>query len=401
MDNEVSELLREFGREGLYSKKESKSMNRDLHKEKLKKDFKQKIRLPENFPKVTFDSRPDGIWETSYIIASLYHNKPLSEFSFTPSLLDYKLLNFLEKNAICITRSTTETSVDANYLFLYKEVFLFLTIGTKEETDDVLLITGLIAYYDIEKGLPYELFDKFKTEPPVERSKIGIIKSGRGGMYVSKISLSHNQTFSFDHYNEDFVTFENNITNQLAEKKPGLFLFHGEPGTGKSSAIRHLVEKVKRNFIFIPPQMISHLSSPEFADIITDTHKGSVLILEDAEKALMKRESDDGFSNSTLVSSILNLTDGLYADLGQLAIIATYNCDRNLIDPALLRKGRLKAEYRFDKLDTDRAKLLAKKLGKNLNIKEPKTLADIFNDEEQYTNNEKSKKEPIGFGFSS
>jgi len=112
--------------------------------------------------------------------------------------------------------------------------------------------------------------------------------------------------------------------------------------------------------------MISHLSSPEFADIITDTHKGSVLILEDAEKALMKRESDDGFSNSTLVSSILNLTDGLYADLGQLAIIATYNCDRNLIDPALLRKGRLKAEYRFDKLDTDRAKLLVKKLGKNL-----------------------------------
>jgi ATP-dependent 26S proteasome regulatory subunit len=113
----------------------------------------------------------------------------------------------------------------------------------------------------------------------------------------------------------------------------------------------------------------------------------------------MKRESEDGFANSTLVSSILNLTDGLYADLGQLAIIATYNCDRNLIDPALLRKGRLKAEYRFDKLNKNKAKFLSDKLGKNISINNDMTLADIFNSEEQYSNNSKSEKKSIGFGF--
>lgn len=144
--------------------------------------------------------------------------------------------------------------------------------------------------------------------------------------------------------------------------------------------------------------MINQLSTPEFADIITDTNKGSVLILEDAEKALMKREAEDGFSNSTLVSSVLNLTDGLYADLGNTAIIATYNCNRNLIDPALLRKGRLKAEYKFDKLSKEKSQALMNSLGHNVNIKESMTIADIFNYDNQYTNIEGDRDAtPIGF----
>ena len=32
-------------------------------------------------------------------------------------------------------------------------------------------------------------------------------------------------------------------------------------------------------------------------------------------------------------------------------IIATFNCDLTTIDPALLRKGRLIANYEFNKLD--------------------------------------------------
>ena len=147
--------------------------------------------------------------------------------------------------------------------------------------------------------------------------------------------------------------------------------------------------------------MISQLSTPEFADIITDTNKGSVLILEDAEKALMKRETEDGFSNSTLVSSVLNLTDGLYADLSNIAIIATYNCDRNLIDSALLRKGRMKAEYKFKKLNKKKAQALMNKLGHDISVTEDMTLADIYNYEEQYTNaSDDREKKFIGFASS-
>ena len=294
-----------------------------------------------------------------------------------------------------------DSSSDASSLFLYENVFFYISTGSKEDKDDKLVVSGLTLYYSLENEVPYSVIEKFKKPLEPEKPKIGIIKHGRGGMYVSKLTLPNNFEFSLDHYNDDFKDFEEKIIKILSEKTPGLFLFHGAPGTGKSSAIRHLVNKVKRNFIFIPPQMINQLSTPEFADIITDTHKGSVLILEDAEKALMKRESEDGFSNSALVSSVLNLTDGLYADLGQLAVIATYNCDRNLIDPALLRKGRLKAEYRFDKLNKTKAQRLADKIQKNIIVEEDMSIADIFNHEEQMSNNEREEKRAIGFGFSS
>jgi hypothetical protein len=395
------DLLHDLGMDSFstrMSNLHSKVYDKAKHNALSKKEITSTHSFPENFPPIILDRKPDGIWELSYIIASQWFKNPVSEFCFTASEINYDFVEYLQNNATLILRSGYQSSADVNYLFLYKNVFFNISTGTKED-DEKLVITGISLYYTIEHPIPYEEVEKFMLPKEPEKPKIGIIKQGRGGMYVSKLNLSHNQTFSFDYYNEDFVEFEDRLVNLLSEKKPGLFLLHGEPGTGKSSAIRHLVEKVKRNFIFIPPQMISHLSSPEFADIITDSHKGSVLILEDAEKALMKRESDDGFSNSTLVSSVLNLTDGLYADLGQLAIIATYNCDRNLIDSALLRKGRLKAEYRFNKLEKERAQSLADKLEKDMKISEAMTLADIFNHEQQYSNNEREKKRAIGFGF--
>lgn len=61
-------------------------------------------------------------------------------------------------------------------------------------------------------------------------------------------------------------------------------------------------------------------------------------------------------------------------------IIATFNCDLTKIDPALLRKGRLIANYEFNKLDLDSAKILSDKLGFGTDaITEAMTLAEIYN----------------------
>lgn len=298
---------------------------------------------------------------------------------------------FKEKGEI-LFRSHSVGGLTTSYCVIYKGAFFNFSINKKSE----LLNFNIV--YPITIVPPLAEIEQYRIYADEEETKIGIIKSTKYGLIVSKLKIETSQNFDNDNYNDDFGDFFATLTKKLNEKKPGLYLFHGEPGTGKSSAIRHLLGQVKRNFIFIPPQMISQLSTPEFADIITDTNKGSVLILEDAEKALMKRESEDGFSNSTLVSSVLNLTDGLYADLSNIAIIATYNCDRNLIDSALLRKGRMKAEYRFEKLKKDKAQKLMDKLGHKFEVVEDMTLADIFNYEEQYTNVDRdNEKKHIGF----
>jgi ATP-dependent 26S proteasome regulatory subunit len=49
------------------------------------------------------------------------------------------------------------------------------------------------------------------------------------------------------------------------------------------------------------------------------------------------------------------------------------------IDKALLRKGRLIAEHKFEKLNLDDTNKLLKHIGKDMEVKEGMTLADIYN----------------------
>ena len=81
---------------------------------------------------------------------------------------------------------------------------------------------------------------------------------------------------------------------------------------------------------------------------------------------------------------MLNRSDGLLGDAMHQQIIATFNCDLASIDPALLRKGRLIANYEFNKLDIESAKTLSDKLGFGRDsVTEPMTLAEIYNQGDQ------------------
>lgn len=347
---------------------------------------------PTTVPDTVYSEQMYAPADYGWAICNRYHTKVPCNIMLTEK---YKLefISFLKKKGEIVWRSLQQGSNDISYIFLYKNVFVVISYHNYNKH-----LSGIIVYHPINVLPPLQDFELYKLPTEIKAAQIGIIKQTKYGLRVDKIRLKNTQMFSEDNYNNDFSTFFDNIKTKLADNRAGLYLLHGEPGTGKSSAIRHLITQVDRDFVFVPPQMVNLLSTPEFADIITDTNRGSVLVIEDAEKALMKRETEDGFSNSTLVSSILNLTDGLYADLGNIAVIATYNCDRNLIDNALLRKGRMKAEYKFDKLSVERSQLLINKLGHGYTVTEPMSIADIFNYDDQYTNiDDDREKKPIGF----
>ena len=308
------------------------------------------------------------------------------------------LLNFLQESGTVILRKVYDNNdlPEVAYIFEYNSYFITFTV-TFDSDHENPFINGFSAYHPININPDFNVFSKFEIKPK-NTPKIGIIKSNRYGPYVSWMEHNTNLEFKYDYYNDDFSVFFGDLKEKLKENKTGLYLLYGEAGTGKSSTIRHLITQTDRPVVFIPPQMISCLSSPDFTDLVTSSLKNCILVIEDAEKALMKRESQDGFFNSELVSSILNLTDGLYADLANTSIIATYNCDRSLIDPALLRKGRLRSEYHFRKLSVDKAKKLMKDLGHEGTVNEEMSLADIFNFDKQYTNDVKEKKRAVGFG---
>ena len=124
----------------------------------------------------------------------------------------------------------------------------------------------------------------------------------------------------------------------------------------KTTYIRHLTGLVKKEIIFLPNNMVDILATPEFIPFMMK-YPNSILIIEDAEKVVRSR---NGNGNETSVSNLLNLSDGILGDCLKTQIVATFNTDRQLIDKALLRKGRLIAEYLFDDLCVDKTNKLFK-----------------------------------------
>lgn len=196
-------------------------------------------------------------------------------------------------------------------------------------------------------------------------------------------------------YGESFVDKYADIVDKLRNNKHGLFIFHGEPGTGKTTLIRKLVSELAedKTIIYVPSYFMYEIASPELISFISK-FRNSVLLLEDAEMILTSSEEE----RSQAVSNILNISDGLLNDHMDMQIIATFNAQKKVIDEALLRKGRLMVDYKFKKLTAIQATKLSKYIGLNKTYSTPMTLAEIYEEKtgKQLVENELNTKK-IGF----
>lgn len=179
------------------------------------------------------------------------------------------------------------------------------------------------------------------------------------------------------HYGKKFIPQLDELIVNLRTKYHGLFLLYGDPGTGKTTLIRYLINVLcnDKTVIYVPAYMIEQLANPEFISFL-QSHKESILILEDAEFALQARSDEFG---AQAVSNLLNITNGLLNDATKIQVIATFNMDKKNIDKALLRPGRLLGDLKFDKLSIEESKALAASLEKEFDITVPMSVAEIYN----------------------
>lgn len=196
---------------------------------------------------------------------------------------------------------------------------------------------------------------------------------------LHELEIVPKQNFDInDLYNDDFSNVDAKIRQFIDEpKRSGLVILHGVCGSGKTTYIKDIVAHSSAKFVFIPMDVAEHLTSPDFIDFVSKNLKEFVLVIEDCEQLLFDRAKTKGHINNALVS-ILNLTDGLLGEALQLKFICTFNNDLCYIDPALLRPGRLVAEYQFTPLSAQKTTSLLNKLGHCGNF-ESMTLAEIFN----------------------
>ena len=287
-------------------------------------------------------------------------------------------------------------------MFLGNDLFITLSSWPKLAETPISIPTGF--YYAVDKAdvvveMVTWLKDKIKPlkykKPDNDEIKVGIAyRDVKGNLDVTDKYIKIND-ISLDQFEDELPN--NKIVDELHKDRPGVIIFHGEPGCGKSSYIKYLIKTCQdKNFIIISQDLLRDVDS--FRKLLLNVKDdNSVFIIEDCENLVKSRESGD---NNIIISDFLNITDGIYGDLFKMKFILTFNTDTRTIDPALLRKGRLKCKYQFGKLKGDKLKALAKKLGiedlSEEKIKTGMTLSDIFNYGDD-NGGEIKKRTPIGF----
>lgn len=191
-------------------------------------------------------------------------------------------------------------------------------------------------------------------------------------------------------YGEEAAAKFDKILSLMDSGRNGLVLFSGEPGTGKSTFIKMLATRTDKKVIYLSSSSAEHLTNPEFLSFMM-RHRNSVLLLEDAEKVLRSRDEQD----NSAISNLLNVTDGILGDCLNVMVIATFNISREKIDSALVRKGRLLVEHHFEPLSADMANRLLEKVGSDRRVTEPTSLAEIYNPDDNFHEEEEQRK--VGF----
>lgn len=307
--------------------------------------------------------------------------------------------NFNKKNGDVIINTPMghELMVSDNQskiLLCHNEMKMFITLSFSliKENNYRGIIEILYDYQrgTIERQLKMDFLDKHVKEESdfsikLIRNDNGYIDTEEFDLAIPTLDLATNYGVEFAKKHDIILTSLNKMNSK------GIVLLHGLAGSGKTTYIKYLTSLIKgKNILFVPPSMADILSEPSIIPFLIE-NTNSILLIEDGEKVISDRESSPSYASG--VSNLLNMTDGILGDCLNIQVIVTFNMEKEKIDKALLRNGRLISEHEFGSLTVEESQKVLDHIGKNYKATKPMTLADIYNvDSITYRENIKKNK---------
>ena len=295
-----------------------------------------------------------------------------------------KLVSNLKEKNVGHVLCTLKT--DQTFIFVEKG-FVVLSTDTSTGSIRKFTIHPVIDTEEIVSSLSDLVISSLTTKPvaDMEKNHYKIAYTDESGINILESEFDDWTTNIETNYNDD-VPY-NEINEEIKLDKPSLIMLYGEPGTGKSSLIKSIVnENLNKEFIYIDSSILRSISNGEFLSFLNE-HKGSIFILEDCEKAIADRTK----SPNETINTILNITDGIVAESLKCKFICTFNRDLDDIDKALLRKGRLSIIYEFKPLKLEKVKAIYPEATKEM------TLADAYHATKKNDFREQKEQRKIGF----
>lgn len=123
------------------------------------------------------------------------------------------------------------------------------------------------------------------------------------------------------------------------------FLFHGTPGSGKTSTIRAIASTFGLVACYLS---VTHSSfgNQALADAIASLPDRALMVIEDVDTLFSADRSATGAAGALTFSGLLNCLDGLTAADSVLVVLTT-NRGVDELDPALVRGGRVDRRWAF------------------------------------------------------
>ncbi len=337
---------------------------------------------------LSFDALPSAL----YLDVPMEDSKPNMEKALDLMKLSESEFELVYKVWDTEDSSNADFEKDYPYQQLYKsnshKGLVWVTLSNETLAVDFLYDCKDSAY----ENWVLDMNDQLRKQFGLSRApNFNILTKPHNCFTTKEVRIEKIELDLIHNYNDDFIAIHQEIEKAILYKQSGLILLYGTPGTGKTTYIRSLMSKYQdSNFIFVQNEFVPRLLDPDFIAFLLK-QRNAILVIEDAEKVICSRENSNGGS---VVSTILQLTDGLFSDYLNIKVVCTFNTSLSKIDSALMRKGRLIAMYEFNQLSIRKTNDLLNAIGGEASNVEM-TVADIYNKEQkEFANLEKGR---IGF----
>ena len=195
--------------------------------------------------------------------------------------------------------------------------------GTRADVNDICSLSVWAASHESVKREFALLRDRRKRKPKRVRQKSNfvVISSQHGYLSTREVEMPcvlRREDDLILHYGQEFNEWNSKFLSLLRQKRTGVAILRGEPGTGKTSYLRFLTYKLRRThrFYHLPLCVYPLLAAPAAVTFWMEQDEGherykKVVLLEDAESLLMQRASD----NQVNLSNLLNISDGFLGEI--------------------------------------------------------------------------------------